>query len=627
MNCLAWPNCARGDLHPFVLAMSLQPLYKINYMRRSFEKISVLFVLGLVIAGGACRSNAAAENRMTSVGQQGDDPRDDSDPWGVATGSEWLSAYPKFNPLLKSGGVEWLRASYEWQTIQPKQGYWNWILTDRLVENARINGLHLTFPFVYLASWASADGGTRKFPIKDMQYWRDYVSGLVERYHDDVKYWEVWNEFNGSFSENGSPEIYSDLVREASISAKKIDPTAKIGMSVANFDVGFLDAAIKAGAAGHFDYICVHPYEKLNDLDNGGEVEFLSMTTTLRQMLAANHQPAELPLWITELGVQTSVAPDQQADRHQANLLVKAYLLALFSGFQRVFWFEARGPSYGHETDHGLIRADFTLRPSYHALKTMNDLLGQHPKAIGWLNLGGSGYAFLFQGNGREVLAGWAPASKNIQVTFPEDVQITDLDGKQSSLRGGQDLILSEAPQFITNVPTALADLARANLGKPYPWAASDPQARAVTLRFQSKNLENGIRQVNPDTTLTAVEGESSWRRTDFTRPDNEGHYIYLAVAPQFVPFGTKDLEITAVVRRLSPSKTAGMSLNYESTKGYVNGDYFNIPEDDQWHELTWKIKDANFVGGWGWNFRFNAISSPNEFAIKEVRVQKMGRP
>ena len=53
-----------------------------------------------------------------------------------------------------------------------------------------------------IRSWASADGGTRKFPIKDIQYWREYVSGTVGRYKDDVKYWEVWNEFNGGFGDS-----------------------------------------------------------------------------------------------------------------------------------------------------------------------------------------------------------------------------------------------------------------------------------------------------------------------------------------------------------------------------------------------------------------------------------------
>jgi hypothetical protein len=86
----------------------------------------------------------------------------------------------------------------------------------------------------------------------------------VERYHKDIKYWEVWNEFNGSFYEgNDKPKAYADLVVAAYDAAKKADPTAKIGMSVANFDIGFFAAAIKAGAANHFDFLCVHPYENL----------------------------------------------------------------------------------------------------------------------------------------------------------------------------------------------------------------------------------------------------------------------------------------------------------------------------------------------------------------------------
>jgi hypothetical protein len=57
------------------------------------------------------------------------------------------------------------------------------------------------------------------------------VARMVGRYHSDIKYWEVWNEFNGNFAENGTPEMYPELVREASIEAKKTDPSAKISMS------------------------------------------------------------------------------------------------------------------------------------------------------------------------------------------------------------------------------------------------------------------------------------------------------------------------------------------------------------------------------------------------------------
>ena len=78
-----------------------------------------------------------------------------------------------------------------------------------------------------------------------------------------------------------------------------------------------------------------------------------------------------------------------------------------------------------------------------------------------------------------------------------------------------------------------------------------------------------------------------------------------------------------------SADKKAGMTLCYESAKGYktVGDGWWTIPEDQQWQEHSWKISDANFVGQWGWNFRFDAVSSPNEFLVKEGRVSKVPLP
>jgi hypothetical protein len=173
-------------------------------------------------------------------------------------------------------------------------------------------------------------------------------------------------------------------------------------------------------------------------------------------------------------------------------------------------------------------------------------------------------------------------------------------------------------------VPAALVEQAMVNSGRPFPWSGDYSQARVVTTRLQTENLDLGMRQISPDTTLPVLVGDQSWRRTDFSKANGEGHYAYFAVSPQFLPYGTAELEITAVVRRLARDKLAGVSLDYESQRGYVNAGYFNIPDADQWQELTWKLKDANFVGGWGWNFRLSGIASPNDFSIKEVRVRKL---
>ncbi len=591
-------------------------------------KVAIVFLIAVIASSATPAPTRANDLNKTVLKPAQDikpaqDRRDDLSPWGVASGAEWFSAYPLFNPLLKDAGVRWLRGFYEWQTIQPKEGYWNWTLTDRLVENTRRNGIRLTAGFAYFAPWASADGGTRRFPIKNIQFWRDYVSGLVGRYRDDIKYWEVWNEFNGSFAENGTPRMYAELVREASIAAKKIDPSAKIGMSVANFDVGFLDTVIKEGAAGHFDYICVHPYEKLNGLLDDGEIEFLSMTASLKQMLAKNGQPLSTPLWITELGAQSPVRESPAADLVQAVLLVKAYILSIASGFERVFWFEARGPTYGNNSDHGLIRSDMSPRPSYGALKAMTEVIGAEPAYLGWLNLGNGGYGFVFEANGKNTLAAWAPSKRDIGVTFGGDVRVVQLNGAAAALSAGQTLTLTNTPLYITELPSDFVEQARANKDRPFPWRENYAQASIVKAQLKVANIERGVRQVNSGTTLPVIVGDESWRRTDFAKQGGEGHYVYFLVDPQFVHFGTNELEITAVVRRISPDRVSGMSLNYESRNGYINGAYFNVPGDDRWHELKWKIKDANFVGGWGWNFRLDGIASPNDFLIREVRVEK----
>jgi hypothetical protein len=38
---------------------------------------------------------------------------------------------------------------------------------------------------------------------------------------------------------------------------------------------------------------------------------------------------------------------------------------------------------------------------------------------------------------------------------------------------------------------------------------------------------------------------------------------------------------------------------------------------------ISWKVQDANCVGAWGWNYRSNAISSPNEFLTKRDKGQQ----
>jgi polysaccharide biosynthesis protein PslG len=179
-------------------------------------------------------------------------------------------------------------------------------------------------------------------------------------------------------------------------------------------------------------------------------------------------------------------------------------------------------------------------------------------------------------------------------------------------------LTLSNSPVLISHLPSEWLENALQHAKKD-PLSGNYSTAATVAAALKERNIENGIRQIRLETTIP----DGDWRRTDFSRPGGEGHYVYFSVDPQFASFGSRVFEITAVVRRVAPDKVAGMSIDYESSRGYVGAAYRNISEGGGWQELSWSIKDASFVGAWGWNFRLNGISSPNDFLIKEVRVSK----
>ena len=551
---------------------------------------------------------------------------DNASPWGIASGSEWSGDYPKFNPLLRDAGVTWLRYFPEWGSVQKKQGEFNWSWADKLLADTNANGMQLAGVFAYAAPWATTDGSTRTMPLKDNKHWRDYVAACAERYKGKITYWEVWNEFNGSFSKGGTPQIYADLTRDAYLTAKKIDPTVKIGISVANFDLAFIDAAIKAGAAGHFDFIAVHPYENMAAVvKHGGEMGFLSLGASLRKMLRDNQQDEKTPLWITEIGLQSSIQPDEERDTRQAGALVQCYVLSAAAGFNKVFWFEARGPSYGKGSDHGIIRADWSLRPVHQAFKTMTATLGATPMYLGWLNLNGA-YAFLFHNTDNEpVLVTWSPLGQDtLTATFDAPVQVTDVLGKNSSLPAGQQLALTRLPQYITGLPPALVKKASANIGQPFPWAKDYAREDTVRVFLGATNREEGLKLTNLKTS-EVVQGLDWTARQSKILSGGEGQYMYFRTDPSFAGFGDKNLEITVVARRADPDKASGMNLVYESMKGYKNiGKWWNIPAGEEWSEYTWKVDNANFVGQWSWNFRTEGGGSKAEFQIKEVRVKKL---
>jgi hypothetical protein len=237
--------------------------------------------------------------------------------------------------------------------------------------------------------------------------------------------------------------------------------------------------------------------------------------------------------------------------------------------------------------------------------------------------LGNGGFGFVFATGGKDVLVAWAPATGDIKLKLGAAVRVTDLEGKQTVLNADDDLLLTRTPVLISGIPDKLVQTAERNKDEPFSWGGNFARAEAVRLKLGSRNIEDGIKQLREETTVAVGGGGDSGRRMDFVRADGEGHYAYFSVSPAFARTATGKLAITVLARRSGPDKNAGFKMTYESKSGYVSTEYANIPEGTDWQELVWNVDDANFVGQWGWNFRIDAISSPNEFMVDQISIKR----
>ncbi|MBN8711995.1 MAG: hypothetical protein BGO12_06275 [Verrucomicrobia bacterium 61-8] len=552
--------------------------------------------------------------------------------FNIAGSGETGNTHAELFPYLHEARVSMVRLFPEWAGIQPKQGEWDWTSADALVESARKNDIQLAGVLAFLTPWASSapndpDHGarTRTFPIKNIQYWRDFVRETGARYKNDITYWEVYNEFNATtFARNATPANYAELVKEADLELAKVNPQAKIGIGCADVDLSFLENVIRSGASGHFDFLAVHPYSLMDAALAGREAVFLGLGDNLRKLLKKTGQRDDIELWVTEVG--TTATNTAASEDRQAAALVKAYTLCLAQDIRRVFWFEGRGPNYG-QGSFGILRQDWSKRPAFFALQTMTRLVNANPHPLGWLDLAPGTYGFVLQGNPDPVLVIWASTDAGASVQFGGPVTVTALDGTAVQQEAGSPLQLSRSPVFVTALPPALLAQAQENAGKPFPWIKDYSELDVASVQMGASNVENGLVQIagedgDHNTVVELVDGVYA-RRTDKA---NRNNYINFDVSDSYASLGDKDLEITIVARGADPSKAAGFVMCYESATGYHEAKGgVTLSPNDGWKEFVFRVNDANLANSWGWNFRIDASNSASDVMVKEVRVKRLG--
>jgi hypothetical protein len=547
-------------------------------------------------------------------GSSGSDPL--LTPFGISTSASSLNAYSNWVPAIAPIGVKWLRGFDVFENIEPLPGTWNWKNVDAELDAAAANHMEVSGLFFYGTNWIPTPSA---FPTSDLPAWSNYVSTLVNHVAGKVKYWEVWNEPPNFTNNIGTPEDYATIVNVAYAAAHAADPTCNVGLAAQSNNVNWLDQTLVAGAKDHFDYITIHPYEILGTVDSGWEGEYMSIVPTLRKMLAAR-DPARVnvPICFTEVGEaigqvngSTTVTAATQAQD-----LVKAYSMGIAQGVACINWFE------GHDGDSGpmgLLDMNGNPRPAYTAMSQLIQYLGAHPTYLGWVLINNRNYGFIFQGASTSVMVAWAPPAMTDKINFGQSVQLVDPitgTGFKSNV-----ITLTKAPVLIVRVPSALITAAQNNRAQPFPWGGNYTGASSISSTMGTPNTDKGLHQLYAETSSMAVTVYGGVAR-DCSKSSSQA----FTVDPNFLSYTTTPIRISAVVRRNMLNDNAGFNLKYESVSGWKStGTWTTVPDNTQWHTVTWTISDPQFVGKWAYNFSLDSDSTIySKYYIQSITVTKL---
>lgn len=466
----------------------------------------------------------------------------------------------------------------------------------------------------------SPPGGAARFPSSDLGGWARYVRDTVTR-HPEVREWEVWNE-PPNFTADGDPAHYAQIVRTAYDTAKSVDRCVRIGLAAKATFIAWLGEAIEAGAARHFDYVTLHPYERAGKLWDGWEEPFLATVPQVRAMLAGTSPTqVDVPVHFTEVGAPAGIRAGQAPDLHanpadQAVLLAKVMTLSLAQGVQRVSWYDPfDGDFSAGEAPYGLIALDGHARPALTAYTNVISALGSRPTFLGLVKTNPTTYVLAFGSKRKMVLVAWASGGRaTITLAAPGTVrQVTDARSARRTR-----ISLTSTPELISlaSAQDRLRWLAMAS-------AARAPRASSrVVASWSAASGAAGLYVAGGTPTAASA------RRSGY-RPSSSG--LQFAVDGQFPAWRSGPIQVTVVARALNGSP--GFNLKYDGASALSSldwagqrssGSWQSIRGGD-WQTLSWILKDARFSGMYGFNLRLDSDSATYAgYAIASASVRAL---
>lgn len=380
--------------------------------------------------------------------------------------------------LATLGGVQMVRFSVDWKSIEKTPGEYSWGGTDSLFKTMADNNFAPLILIMNNPDWAA---NSPCGPVNDMLAFERFIGALVARYPQS-KHWALYNEPDnalypqvspggcfggGDINSNGKPDVqdYAEQLRVAWRAVHKANPEALLltgALAFDNFEPTTVPSGYPGGGnGGAFNYNFapqLFQYMQQNPLPNGekyfdllsfnfyfvygayweraaGGVSISAKANMLNKLMRDNG--VSVPLLVSETGEDTT----RVGNAGQSDYMTKTYVRGLASNIQAMIWwtfmdYADSSPPPTNTWKYGLIDQNKTPKPVYSAYQTASHQL-TGAVIVQPLEVQG-GEAYLFSKDGGGLAVAWSLSESPVIIPFAASkLAVTDMYGVSREISDG----------------------------------------------------------------------------------------------------------------------------------------------------------------------------------------------
>jgi hypothetical protein len=302
------------------------------------------------------------------------------------------------------------------------------------------------------------DGGKIPTSTRGVQAYADYTAALADQY--DLPSVEIFNELNGQRFNNSScgigADCYYPLLKAAYEKVKAVSPgTLILGPANGNQDDPFLTELYRVGGLNYLDAVTYHPYVAVPELL---APDIQGAQARIKEYNNGNAKP----IWLTEFGWTAS---GSLSEATQANYLVRAEVIALANGVERLFWYDLVNDEVdgSHEGNFGLFRRETAVLPFEPKPAAMSQALlirKVYEKDFASIDAVPNAYSYVFGAGDNATRIAWSTAGASVTYAATGPVKITTAMGAASTVEPVDGVVtvqLGEEPVYVEGPVTAAA--------------------------------------------------------------------------------------------------------------------------------------------------------------------------